>query len=168
VSARRPGDPRADALLSRHLATFSGAAVPVPVEAIAEDLLGLRVRVEPSLAASGMLIPSQRRILLNGAETPLRRRFTLAHELGHWTVHCAGPSPTPILCRAVGQRPEPDAREREANVFAADLLMPEREVRAAVADGAGIAALVEAFDVSDEAIAWRLFNLGLVASRPGT
>jgi Zn-dependent peptidase ImmA (M78 family) len=166
VSTRRPGDPRADALLRRYLATFPGAAVPVPVEAMAGDLLGLRVRVEPALAASGMLVPAARRIVVNGAETPLRRRFTLAHEVGHWTLHCAGASPPPILCRAVGPRPGPDAREREANVFAADLLMPEPELRAAWADEPGLGVLVERFGVSEEAMGWRLFNLGLVDAPP--
>ena len=40
-------DPRAHALRARYLATFGGAAVPVPVEAIAEDLLGLRIEERP-------------------------------------------------------------------------------------------------------------------------
>jgi Zn-dependent peptidase ImmA (M78 family) len=55
--------------------------------------------------------------------------------------------------------------EREANVFAAELLMPQTEVRAAIAIGAGVSELAARFGVSDVALAWRLFNLGL-AERP--
>jgi Zn-dependent peptidase ImmA (M78 family) len=164
---RRPGDPRAGELLRRHLAAFGGAASPVPAEAIAEDLLGLRVREEPALDASGVLYPDERLILLNGAESPPRRRFTLAHEIAHWTLHCGGPAPPPILCRAVGPRQGADAREREANVFAADLLMPERELREAGGREPEAAALAERFGVSPEAMAWRLFNLGLADELPG-
>lgn len=163
---RRPGDPRAAALLRRHLATFPGMPVPVPVEAIAEDLLGLRVREEPDLTASGMLVPAERLVLVNASESALRRRFTLAHEIGHWALHCSGIAPPPILCRAVGLRPGADAREREANVFAADLLMPEDDVRAARADEPDVAALAERFGVSPEAMGWRLFNLGLADEPP--
>ena len=54
--------------------------------------------------------------------------------------------------------PEAKALEREANIFAANLVMPEREVRAA--GGAN------RFAVSDEAFAWRLYNLGLASEKP--
>lgn len=166
MSTRRPGDPRAGALLRRHLACFSGAAVPVPVAEIAEDLLGLRVREEPALGASGVLVPSARLILVNASESPLRRRFTLAHEVAHWVVHCTGASLPPITCRAVGPQPTTDTPEREANIFAADLVMPEEELRAAYAPDAALGPLAERFGVSDEAMAWRLFNLELTDSPP--
>ncbi len=166
MSTRRPGNPRAGALLRRHLACFSGAAVPVPVAEIAEDLLGLRIREEPALGASGVLVPSARLILVNTSESPLRRRFTLAHEVAHWVIHCTGATPPPIMCRSVGPRPSADAREREANVFAADLVMPEEELRAACELDAALGPLAERFGVSNEAMAWRLYNLGLTDSRP--
>ena len=35
-----------------------------------------------------MLLPSERRILVNAAEPDPRRRFTIAHELGHWICQC--------------------------------------------------------------------------------
>ena len=65
----------------------------MPVESIAEDLLGLRIE-ERLLEWSGMLLPAERTIVLNVAESPrndppLRRhRFTIAHEIGHWVCHC--------------------------------------------------------------------------------
>ena len=114
-------DPRAHELRERYLATYGGDEIPVPVESIAEDLLGLRIEEDDLGECSGMLIPSERLIVVNASEamsgdTPTRRhRFTIAHELGHWICHakgatdpavsllpCAGPLP--------GHRPRPRAR----------------------------------------------------------
>ena len=76
-------DERADALRARYHAAFGDAELPVPVEAIAEDLLGLQVGESENLAVSGMLLRPERQIWLNAGEGAARRRFTLAHELGH-------------------------------------------------------------------------------------
>jgi hypothetical protein len=86
-------DPRAHELRAEYLATFPADEIPVPVESIAEDLLGLRIEERDLGDCSGMLIPSERPIVLNAAEAtngdvPARRhRFTIAHELGHWICH---------------------------------------------------------------------------------
>src|SRR5215210_320546 len=78
-------DPRAGALRARYHERYAGREVPVPVEAIAEDLLGLSVHESDELEYSGMLIPARREIWLNAGERAYagRPRFTLAHELGH-------------------------------------------------------------------------------------
>jgi Zn-dependent peptidase ImmA (M78 family) len=170
IPERREGDPRAEALRGRHSALFGGPQVPVPVESIAADLLGLHVEELEGLEVSGMLVAAERTIRLNAVEareTPGRRRFTLAHEIAHWVCHCPPNRPVQlILCRPaqVGVS-SGDAMEREANVFAAELLMPETEVTAAIALGAGVGELAARFGVSEVALAWRLFNLGL-AERP--
>jgi hypothetical protein len=175
-------DPRAHALRERHLQVWGGEEIPVPVESIAEDLLGLRIE-ERLLEYSGMLLPAERTIVLNLAESPrndppLRRhRFTLAHEIGHWVCHCLeGRAETlePSYCRATDIANDVDrAIEREANIFASELLMPEAAVRAAwaeiVAHGHNVdpAAEISArLDVSPSAMGWRLFNLGLVEEKP--
>ena len=75
-------DPRADALRARYAERFSAPQLPVPVEAIAEDLLGLNVAEDDDLWCSGLLLPADRETWLNGREareSPGRRRFTLAH-----------------------------------------------------------------------------------------
>lgn len=162
MSPPRPGDARAERLLADHLAVFPGAHAPVPVEEIAEDLLGLRVHLRRGLRVSGMLVPDRRAVYLNADEAPVRRRFTLAHELGHWVVHCAGAAAPPrILCRSDETTGSADVREREANVFAATLLMPEAGLAAGVADGLSVADLAAAYGVSGVAMAWRLYNVGL-------
>jgi Zn-dependent peptidase ImmA (M78 family) len=66
------------------------------------------------------------------------------------------------MCRAEDVALGADrAVEREANVFAAELLMPEWKVRA-VADDPAVA---DRFGVSDEAMHWRLYGFEL-AERP--
>ncbi len=174
-------DPRAHALRERYLRMFGGAETPVQVESIAEDLLGLRIE-ERVLEWSGMLLPAERTIVLNLAESPrndppLRRhRFTIAHEIGHWVCHCLegrAAKLEPSYCRATDIAHDVDRTiEREANIFASELLMPEAAVRAAweeiVSHGhdGPAAAVAERLDVSPSAIGWRLFNLGLVEVRP--
>lgn len=164
---RRAGDPRAGRVLARHAAVFGHRGPPVPVESIAEDLLGLRV-AEADLSVSGLLVPAAREVWLDAAEaaqSPARRRFTLAHEIGHWVCQVREGRGEPIHCRPEAGAPVADPREREANVFAAELLMPEDAVRAAVTRGADPAAMEVLFGVSAPAMAWRLYNLGL-SDRP--
>lgn len=135
----------------------------MPVEAIAQDLLGLNVGESPDLEVSGMLLPASREVWLNAEESPARRRFTLAHEVGHWVCQCLEGKSAPVYCRSeeVGVG-EGRALEREANVFAAELLMPEDAVRSE-AERDGIA---ERFGVSAEAMGWRLYNFGLREESP--
>jgi hypothetical protein len=68
-------DARAHELRRRYLEAFGGAEFPVPVDAIAEDLLGLAVD-QAEIDCSGMLLPAERRILVNAEEPEIRRRFT--------------------------------------------------------------------------------------------
>ena len=56
-------------VLERFHAQFSDVEIPVPVEAIAVDLLGLTVDEDDHIAVSGMLVPAERQILLNGRES---------------------------------------------------------------------------------------------------
>ncbi len=180
-------DPRAAELLARHGELFGGSAVPVPVESIAEDMLGLRIAESDGLPVSGLLLPREREIWLNAAEARQsagRRRFTIAHELGHWVCQVLEGHRAPIYCRQAAIHPAADAElqqgvgagpvrpattpplEREANVFAAELLMPEPAVRSAFSPDDSVEATATRFDVSQEAMRWRLFNFGLVGERP--
>ena len=85
---------------------WDGVPLPVPIEDIADSHVGLLVRdVEdlstapgaPPLGAgqalSGLLLPARGEIWVNAQEAkewPPRRRFTIAHELGHWQLHRHG------------------------------------------------------------------------------
>lgn len=100
-----------------------------------------------------------RTIVLNGAGDSRRRRFTIAHEIGHFVLH-------PERCRPErgGAVNEAGRREeREADAFAAELLMPERLVREAVREqGLDATRLAERFEVSRKAMQTRLRGLGLL------
>jgi hypothetical protein len=169
-------EPRAHAVRERYLGLFGGEGVPVPVEAIAEDLLGLRIEESWEIDCSGMLLPGERRIVLNASEakhgdTPIHRhRFTIGHEIGHWVCHCLeghAPAPQPSYCRPVDLTEAADRQlEREANVFAAELLMPELAVRESWAELGDIGACAARFDVSRTAMQWRLFSFDLTNERP--
>src|SRR5207247_1642154 len=154
ITERLYEEPRAHALRERYLAMFGGPELPVPVESIAEDFLGLRIE-QAYMDCSGMLLPAQRLIRINAAEgprneAPLRRfRFTIAHELGHWICHALeGADPAVSYCRAIDLTQAADrSLEREANIFAAELLMPERAVRTAWESSGAVEALASQFDV---------------------
>lgn len=171
--ARRPSDPRAEALLQRFSECFGDLEYPVPVDSLATDLLGLLVAETDALEVSGLLIPSTCRVYLNAREAQEsagRRRFTLAHEIGHWVCQCdegRAPAPEPILCRASDMGGGVNTTlEREANNFAASLLLPEAPVRDASSRGDDVEQMAQAFGVSDIALQWRLYNLDLTEEHP--
>ncbi len=166
IAAKPYTDPRAHALRERYHACFDAPELPVPVASIAEDLLGLHVEEAQLDGVSGLLYPAERRIVLNAGEIPARRRFTLAHELGHWVCQCLEGTRQPVFCRAeeVGVDPQAKALEREANVFAAELLMPEDAVRATWTGG--LERVARCFGVSSPAMHWRAYSFGLVSEAP--
>lgn len=130
------------------------------MEAIAEDLLGLRVEEADTGECSGLLYPTERLILLNETEPRERKRFTLAHEVGHWVCQVSEGRGAPVMCRAADVEPGADRTlEREANVFAAELLMPEDAVRSASTRNVDECAI--RFGVSPLAMQWRLFSFGI-------
>jgi IrrE N-terminal-like domain len=162
-------------------------APPVPVERIARSLLGLFVeeaddiRSLPGAPAdqgrlSGMLDPGEMVVWVDREEarrSPGRRRFTIAHEIGHLLLHVPASReiyydrPTDIRELDEGtpgeEVPELRRREREANVFARELLMPETLVdEQAHATGFNLPALAERFGVSVPAMRLRLRLLKLL------
>lgn len=166
-------------LLAQYAATFGlEDREAVPVEDIAESHLGLFVRDEAlDDGVSGVLRIRERLIGVNAAEGerwPRRRRFTIAHEVGHWVLHRDDIADL-VVTRTVGYVPSDPAkaqtpeeiREREANRFAAELLMPEDRIHAAVgAHGADVVGQAERFEVSALSMAWRLFTYGYITQRP--
>jgi Zn-dependent peptidase ImmA (M78 family) len=97
-------------------------------------------------------------IVLNGSGDSSRRRFTIAHEIGHFVLH-------PERCRPErggGANEAGRMEEREADTFAAELLMPEHLVREAVREqGLNVTRLADRFEVSRKAMQARLRHLGL-------
>lgn len=166
------GKPEAEA--RRVLERFEIASPPVPVDRIAVDLGAQIVDERMDRRMSGLLYREADRVLIgvNEAHAPVRRRFTIAHEIGHLLLH---PGKQVFLDERVNFRDETsslavDREEIQANAFAAELLMPSdlvlEECRRASTAGtltrAGfVSDLASIFDVSDEAMSHRLTNLGI-------
>lgn len=92
-------------------------------------------------------------IALSDKGNPMRRRFSVAHELGHLLLH---PDPAPGS----------PAHERQANAFAAEFLMPAAEVRPLLPTPVDVPALKEVADgygVSVAALLYRGKDLGVYA-----
>ncbi|HVO55961.1 MAG TPA: XRE family transcriptional regulator [Solirubrobacterales bacterium] len=129
--------------------------------------LGIPIYRRPlpdSLSAAVMNIDDDAFVIaVNRDHSPKRRRFSVAHEVGHAVLrHAAGY----YLEYKVDDHWEPPGYsyfdEREANAFAAALLMDERWVREDFADGIrDVTDLAQRYAVSSEAMGFRLRNLGL-------
>lgn len=142
--------------------------LPVDPFAIARKL-GIKVFVDYEMPAevSGMLRKrsgyQDPEIVLNANDSRNRQRFTCAHELGHYnqrTKEGADGSWEYVDRRdplsSQGLKPE----EIYANKFAAELLMPRREVESRAGDP-NVASLALDFGVSADAMRFRLENLRL-------
>lgn len=152
---------------------------PIDPAAVAAAL-GARVvyqRMDTTVSGMTYRQGADRVIGVNSSHHPRRQRFTLAHEVGHLSMHEGKPllvdSTVRVDFRDGVSSLATDAEEIEANAFAAALLMPEDLVRARIrslqAGGVRsreplIKALATEFDVSAEAMTYRLLNLGLITA----
>lgn len=139
---------------------------PVRLSAIAEEFgvevlkaplpSGISGEIRPSATQPGQFV-----IRVNRNDISRRQRFTVAHELGHYFLHrdVIGSGVTDDVLYRSGLS---DAREAQANRFAADLLMPmpvvekwlEYAQTLKVADA--VEFLADKFNVSEAAMRIRL------------
>jgi Zn-dependent peptidase ImmA (M78 family) len=141
--------------------------LPVDPVRIAREL-GLEVLdVSIRKDVSGALVKKEAEtdptILLNAEDNKTRKRFTSAHELGHYILRSKEPTPQYEYVDYRDQRSSTGTveEERYANSFAASLLMPEVAVRALHEPEIPAFRLARRFGVSPEAMQHRLDNLGL-------
>lgn len=126
--------------------------------------LGIEVIEEKACELDAMFvyIPKGRPVIAVNSSRPLyRRRFSIAHELGHYVL---GHNSISFLEGADGMAVciRRDARqEREANIFAAELLMP-KIMLAREAHKYTLQELTRRYVVSMQAMEIRLKELGLV------
>jgi len=155
---------------------------PVPIEKIA-TVHGASLSYEPfedKDAISGMLFRDGKKIVIgiNSAHGRTRQRFSIAHELGHLLLHEGKlfvDKVARINLRDETSSKATDREEIEANSFAAAILMPEDLVVSEVAKRLErssnvkpdilISELARAFDVSNEAMDYRLRNLGILVGQ---
>jgi Zn-dependent peptidase ImmA (M78 family) len=148
------------------LETYWDGQLPVKPERIAERMdITLKPRGgvgDSAYQYSGYfsITPSGLPVIeFNRMDSLTRRRFTLAHEIGHFALG-HGTSPRDSATNFGTSVHEP--KERQANQFAAELLMPEHAVRAMIERGYNsVDKLAELFLVSKAAMGYRLSNLSL-------
>lgn len=107
-------------------------------------------------------------IAYNLNQNKKRSRFTIAHELGHFILHSKNKSLFIDKNRSIMYRNSESStgeylKEREANAFAAALLMPIPLILKEAKDLNGddiIEKLASKFNVSTQAMSFRLSNLG--------
>lgn len=142
-------------------------STPVPIDTIIREI-GLPLSYEAmddNISGYIERTNGTYRIVVNSTHAPTRQRFTAAHELGHYIYH------RDLLGEGVGDnrayrtegtnRPNANIRpihERQANSFAANVLMPRHRLTDVA--GESTAALAARFNVSQQAMAIRLGRAG--------
>jgi len=175
----RQEEERAVALLRK----YGISEPPVPVAEIATKEGATIVRSRFDGTESGFALRDGRQIIIgiNNRTGRKRQRFSIAHELGHVILHPLIPLIVDHALR-VDWRDDvsslgTDAQEIEANAFGAALLMPQSMVidqiqryvassydsNTGISSGELITQLARRFDVSSEAMGFRLINLGILA-----
>lgn len=158
------------------LATYGITDAPVPVERIAKAQ-GARIFYK-SLDddMSGFIYRDQTQTVIgvNTHHAPVRQNFTIAHELGHLLLHNQEQLHVDhtfrVRLRSGVSSQGTDEAEREANLFAATLLMPMQFLEADLSgeeyvdllDSELLRALARKYGVSTEALVNRLKNLGYI------
>lgn len=141
--------------------------IPVDPAQIAQSA-GARVVADYGLSNHGYsgsfdIEAGQALIAFNPNDAWVRQRFTIAHELGHKELgHGPGLRDNNWTFSGSVQ----DWKEREANAFAAELLMPRDVVRWLIVerDETNIGRMSRELGVSEAAMRYRLINLGYLSS----
>ncbi|WBS73150.1 ImmA/IrrE family metallo-endopeptidase [Elizabethkingia meningoseptica] len=110
---------------------------------------------------------------VNKKSSPERKNFTIAHELGHYILH--NDKSNMFLDKVFyrkkseGYTTKEEKIEKEANYFAANILMPENLVFQEIEkldkdlyEDSSIKELARTFNVSSSAMSFRLINLGIL------
>jgi len=147
------------------------------LEEIAKEL-GLLVCLKPYAGKddlSGCIVRTDGKTIIgiNSSHHPNRQRFTLAHEIGHYLLHAGErvivDHDFRVNLRSKTSNNAFNPEEIEANIFAAELLMPaecllkdlsNKDIDAE--NDEAIRELRERYHVSGQALVYRLANLGLL------
>ncbi len=125
-----------------------------------------QVALDDDLSGMAFVEGTEKLIIVNANQHLHRRRFTVAHELGHHELGHINDDvhvDTQVFHRNARSRTGEDLHEVQANAFAAELLMPRSALRKYgkidVLDDLAIGQLAKDFRVSQSAMAIRIENL---------
>jgi Zn-dependent peptidase ImmA (M78 family) len=110
-------------------------------------------------------------LLVNQSDSPYRKRFTIAHELGHHFLHLLedgefidGDHDFDMFRGGADDTEDVSPKRRQeiqANIFASALLMPAAAVREMWSEVDSVQGMARLFNVSEAAMKNRLRTLGL-------
>jgi len=165
-----------ESLVEELLSTHQVSRAPVPVEIIAKAQ-GARIfhqSLEDDISGFLYRDEAQAVIGINTHHAPVRQAFTTAHELGHLLLHDQEQLHIDhsfrVRLRSGVSSEGTDEAEREANLFAATLLMPaefletdlQSEEYVDLFDDDFLNGLARRYGVSAQALVNRLKNLGYI------
>lgn len=112
---------------------------------------------------SGFLLKNKNgfRIYIDRNQAPFRKRFTIAHEIGHYALKHVESKDLDIVFRGATSSSGDCPEEVAANAFAAELLMPGALIKHVYHETNSILKTAIAFGVSESAVKFRLKNLGV-------
>lgn len=114
------------------------------------------------LSVSGAYDKKEKAILIASDEPAERIEFTIAHELGHFFLHEKKQTDIFYRKQMFHLNDENKEEEKEANWFAASLLMPKKSVFDYYPVAPDLETLSTLFGVSITAVYYRLKNLGIM------
>lgn len=148
--------------LTEDILTKSGLGEPpVDVYKIAETVKLKIVPFDFADSISAVLKKQKLIIGVNKNHSASRQRFSIAHEIGHFLLgHDLGIDENDFIDDRFDK---PTPIEREANLFAAVLLMPKGWVEKSVNEKSlDVPRLAREFKVSEQAVTIRLLELNLI------
>lgn len=111
---------------------------------------------------AGFLDPATKTIYINETDPPNRVTFTVAHELGHYILEHQ-PDKYGVLPRWQKPGTEKTEIEREADAFAANLLVPKTLLKKVLSEYKltkdDVLTLAKMFGVSEEVMRYRLMRV---------
>lgn len=152
-------------ILARHICSY-----PVKLGKIASEF-GVVVKISNlRMGISGQISKENDRYIIRVSryESRERQRFTIAHEIAHFLLHrdIIDSSTSGIRDNILYRSGQPQLIEYEANLLAADIIMPSAKIKERLSDTVDdiddevIASLAEEFQVSRGSMDVRLEYLG--------
>lgn len=139
----------------------------IDIEEVAKYLGFLVIPFEFPDSTSGLTFIEEgvKTIGVNSKHAPVRRRFSIAHEIGHYLMghEAYDHGDTYIEDRPSYLDPQ-NRQEMEANEFAAELLLPKKMLEIDVAEmGLEVESLAKRYQVSEQAMWIQLIDLGIAS-----
>lgn len=152
---------KAEDLLQSSYGSLDAVQIPIDLDKVIRDS-GIRV-LEGTLPddIEGILNRKDNTILIKASSPVARKKFTVAHELGHYWLH--DNVNVEVFYRMDSMNLSTDVElERGANWFASSLLMPSLQVEQYWYLLRDVPKMADKFQVSVTAMRWRLKNLSLL------